>query len=100
MNELRTLYAKLQSLPPPKGFARSTEDLDVLVHQYADTVAGLASSYLAGAKVAYAAVNFDPELDRRLEECRAKLEELRLYKQKHDALAKILIETLSNDASS
>ena len=97
---IKILYSDLHTLPAPRGFAASAEDLDILVYQYADNIMGLANSYLDGQKIESANVHIDKELDLRLEECLAKLNELKIHKQKFDALARYLIDDLSKDGGS
>jgi hypothetical protein len=100
MDELKRLYTELYNIPAPKGFSRAAEDLDILVYQDADHIMGLVNSYLAGEKIDLANIGIDEELDRKLDECEIKLKELKVHKKKHDALAKVLIDSLSKNLSS
>ncbi len=98
MDELKKLFAELHNLPAPRGFNAASDDIDVAVYQYADDITGLVSSYLAGQKVNPSDIHLNEDLDRRLEECLAKIHELRSYKQKHDTLSRLLINSLSKDS--
>ncbi|MBI3151967.1 MAG: hypothetical protein HYZ21_07540 [Chloroflexi bacterium] len=98
MNELKKLHEELYNYSAPKGFAGLAEDLDILVYEYAAGIMGHTESYLAGQAINPFSIHIDKELDRRLEECLTKLNELKSYKQKHDALAKCLIREISGDS--
>lgn len=93
MDELRELYEELRRHLAPKGFFASTADLDILVYEYTAGIAGHVSSYLGGKQIDPSSVYFDEELDRRLEECLSRLNELKSYKNKYDVIARQLIIT-------
>jgi hypothetical protein len=99
MSELKRLREELYSSPAPKGFAASVQDLDILVYEYAAGIMGYADSYLVGQNIKPSSVKINEELDRRIEECLTKLNELKLYKEKYDTLARSLISELSGNLS-
>jgi hypothetical protein len=97
MDELKELFSKLGSLPAPSGFMELYDDLDIDVFQYTADIAGYVSSYLAGSKVSSASIYINDDLEKRFDACLVKLNELREFKRKHDKLAMLLFEKLSQD---
>jgi hypothetical protein len=99
MDDLEKLYTELFKMPAPKGFAKLAEDLDIFVYQYADNIMGYANSFLAGKKIDPKSIHLDVDLDRKLDECAVKLNELKLFKRKYDTLTRLLLGNLLKDAS-
>jgi hypothetical protein len=98
MDHIRKLRGEIYSQSAPIGFSASAEDLDILVYQYGDSIMGRVSFYLAGEKIDPTGIDLNAELDQNLEECLTKLNELKAYKQKFDAIARYLIGELSSDS--
>jgi hypothetical protein len=99
MEEMKKLYTELCRLAAPRGLSALVEDLDVVIYQYTSEIMGFVTSYLAGEKVDPSDIQVNKSLDLRLEECINKINELLLYKKKHDALLNLLLEVLSKDSS-
>lgn len=95
MSALENLYDELRGRPLPKGFSTLAEDLDISIYQYAAGIVGYVNSYLSGKKVDIEDIHIDEELGQRIEKCIAELDALKAYKEKHDSLARLLIERLS-----
>jgi hypothetical protein len=98
MDELKNTRDAIYGQPAPTGFSASAENLDVSVYQYAAWIMGFVSSHLGGKKIDPSSISLDEELDQKLENCLAKLNELIAYKQKHDEIARRLIRELSGDS--
>lgn len=97
MDELKNMRDAIYSQPAPTGFVASAENLDIHIYQYAAWIMGFVSSYLGGKKIDPSSISLDEELDQKLENCLAKLNELIAYKQKHDEVASRLIRELSGN---
>jgi hypothetical protein len=97
MDNLRELFENIQKKTAPLGFAHSCENLDVLVFEYTDYIAGFVDSYLSGQMVNVDDVSIDKSLDQKIETCLVKIRELQLYKQNFDNLAKTLSDNLRNN---
>jgi hypothetical protein len=99
MEEWIKLRDEIYSQPAPTGFTESTEKLGIDVYEYAAWIMGFVSRYLAGQIIDPSSIDLDAELNQRLENCLAKLNELIVFKQKHDEVARRLIREVSGNSS-
>ena len=98
-NRLATRFDQFKRTPVPRGFASACEDLDIDVYEYDSAIAGLVSTYLkTGFGSEPRRIDFGDELDRRLDECEKRLDELKAYKNTITGLAKLLAECMNLQA--
>ena len=95
-DKLQKWYEELGELKPPRGLYGSAEDIDVDVYQYTDELIGTVGSYLVGKEV-NSPKPISEDLEGKMEEYQAKLNEFWEYKHKHDELLVLLLENLHQD---
>jgi len=93
-SELMERFSQLQSTRPPKGFVTACQDIDIDIYEYEAYVAGLVTSYLDGCDIDATDIRSAKDLDRRLENCEARLHALKTYKALIADVAMFLIECL------